>query len=77
LILLKLIIFIFIAVPANRAEPSSELTLTGVLRASFHLADLPRLRVHAGVATVWTPDGRVVCFDLMDRAVLANLRTRS
>ena len=56
-------------------EPA-RLTIGSSCVATFGGAERIDFRVHAEVATVWTPDGRVVVADLVTGEVLANLRTR-
>ena len=41
---------------------------------AFENAATAGFRVHAGVATVWAPDGRVVAVDLATRAAVASVR---
>ncbi len=59
-------------ISGDHAAVAHEDTLT--LERTFAVVGATRFRVHAGVATVWSDDGRVVCIDLAGREVVANLR---
>jgi hypothetical protein len=57
-------------------EAAARLTIGAGCVVTFPGADGADFRVHRGVATVWTPDGRVAAADLVTGDVLANVRTR-
>ena len=60
-------------VHASRSVSTARPTPSSSSRASR----VPRIRSHADVVTVWSPDGRVVAVDLATRATLANLTVRT